>query len=128
MMKLAKAVLFDVTWLRFIYFIVTILMCAQAAFRVSVVVGGSALIAFALCFFGVATFIGSFHARRDHKYSRKDLAIIGAIALGLCAAGIALVVWSGFRIGLFGASLSGVAWAAVGIAVALTTTTRKDAL
>jgi len=117
------------TWIRYIYFVLTLLTCGQAMFRASFFVGASALVGFALCFFSTATFVGSYLARREHKYTQKQLAGIGAIALVLCACGIALVLWSGFWIALSGGTtITGLEWAVAGIVIAVLTTRKKDAL
>jgi hypothetical protein len=115
-------------WVRFTYFILTLITCGQVMFRGPFMTGAAALLAAALCFFSVAGIVGSVRARRENKYSQRDLAIIGAIALGLCAAGFALMAWSEFSITLFGTTLSGVVWAIIGVALAAITTTNKDAL
>jgi hypothetical protein len=117
-----------VGWIRYAYFVLTLLLCAQAILRASFLVGAGALLAFALCFFSTATFVGSFLARCEHNYSRKELGGIGAIALVLCVAGIALLLWSGFWITLSGVQLSGLTWGIVGIVIAAVTTRKKYAL
>jgi hypothetical protein len=69
------------------YFTLTVLTTGQVMVFKSFSVGGSALAASAMCFFGSATFIGSFLARREMKYSWKDLLGIGSIAAVLVAPG-----------------------------------------
>jgi hypothetical protein len=110
------------------YLVITLLLCGQVALTGSFVVGGSALVGFALCYFATATFFGSFYARREKKYSMTDLAGIGGIAVVLVAAGLALVVWSGFWLNLFGVTVSGLVWALIGIVVAVLTTKKQHAL
>ncbi len=127
-LKLAYATLVDVTWLRFSYFVVTLITCAQAMFRSSFAAGAGALGAAALCYFSIATFVGSYHARREQSYSPKDLAGIGAIAAVLCGAGFALMLWSGWRITIYALVIPGFVWTVVGIVIAIVSTTKKDAL
>jgi hypothetical protein len=93
------------TLLMVLYFTVTVLTTGQVMLFKSLPIGASALTASALCFFGVATFRGSFLARREMKYSRNDLLGIGSIATILVAAGFALMIWSGFRLTFTGLSL-----------------------
>lgn len=97
-------------------------------FRNSIGVGIGALGGAALCFFSVATFVGSYRARREHNYGLKELAGIGAIAAVLCAGGFALMLWTHWRITMSGLVIPGIVWAIVGIVIAIITTTRKDAL
>jgi hypothetical protein len=91
-------------------------------------VGASALAASAMCFFGTAGFMGSFLARREMKYNWKDLLGIGSIAAVLVAAGLTLMIWSGFRITLFGIVIEGPYWLLLGIGTALLITEKKHAL
>ena len=77
--------------------------------------------------FGVASFVGSVLARREKGYSVKDLTGIAAIATILAAAGLAIMIWSGFWINLFGAKIEGIYWAFVGIVAAIVVTRKKDA-
>lgn len=118
---------FDYGWIRFAYFIVTLLMCGQVMFQQSFFFGIGVLTASALCFFSTATFVGSFRARREHKYRPTELAGIAAIAMILCMGGIALMLWSGYRVTLFSVTLSGLEWSILGIIIALLTTTKRDA-
>ena len=76
---LAKAI-FSRAILIFIYFLVTVITCVQAIFKSSLAVGGAALVACALCFFAVATFVASVLARHEKGYSTANLIGIGAIA------------------------------------------------
>jgi Na+/proline symporter len=100
----------------------------RAMFKSSFTVGAMALAASALCYFGTAGFAGSFRARRAKNYNPKDLAGIGAIAVVLSVAGIALMAWSGFWLSLFGVFIAGPMWCLVGILVASLTTKREHAL
>jgi hypothetical protein len=110
-----------------IYFGVTVITCIQVVLKSSLAVGAAALAASALCFFGVASFVGSFLARHEKDYSVKDLIGIGAIATILVAVGLWLMIWSGFWINLFGVVVEGRYWALVGIITALVVTRKKDA-
>jgi hypothetical protein len=121
-------VIFDLQWISYIYFLVTLLTCVQAMFRSSFAVGAMALAASTLCYFGMAGFAGSFRARRDKNYNPKDLAGIAAIAVVLSVAGIALMAWSGFWLNLFGVYIAGPMWCLIGILVASLTTKREHAL
>ncbi|MGH2508685.1 MAG: hypothetical protein ACRDHZ_14970 [Ktedonobacteraceae bacterium] len=126
-LNITRAMIFDYGWIRFAYFVVTLLMCGQSMLQQSFSVGVGVLTASALCFFSTATFVGSFRARREHKYRPTELAGIAAIALILCVGGLALMLWSGYRITLFSVRLSGFEWSIVGIIIALLTTTKRDA-
>jgi hypothetical protein len=81
-----------------------------------------------MCFFGMAGFIGSFLARREMKYSWKDLLGLGSIAAVLVATGFWLMIWSGFAIALVGIVIKGPYWLLLGIGVALLVTEKKHAL
>ena len=126
-MKLSTvaAAAFDRMWIAYVYIVITILTCAQATFNSSIGVGAGALAASAFCYFGAATLAGSWRARHDKKYGSGELAGIGVIALALCCAGFALMKWSGFWMNLFGASIKGPVWCAIGIVIALITTKRE---
>ena len=112
----------------FVYFVVTVLTCVQAMFKSSFVVGGIALVASALCFFPAATFAASFLARREKNYSSKDLLGIGAIAVTLIVAGLALMYWSGFRIIFDNVDVEGPYWALAGIIIGLVGARKENAL
>jgi amino acid transporter len=124
---LAK-VIFSRTNLILIYFTLTVITCFQAMFNSSFAVGGGVLIACALCFFAVAPFSASVLARREKEYSTKELIGIGMIAAILTAGGLALMVWSGFWIKLYGVSIQGIYWALLGIIIAIVVARKKDAL
>jgi hypothetical protein len=123
----AKAIFSRVN-LILIYFTVTITTCVQAIFKSSLAVGGAALVACALCFFAVATFIASLLARHEQGYGAVDLFGIGAIATALTATGLGLMAWSGFRIVIYDLSLQGTYWAVLGIVTACVTARKNDAL
>ena len=118
-------------WLASTYFLITVITCVQAMVKTSFGVGGAALVAYALCYFGTAGFAGSFRAIRARKmksYSAKDLLRIGAVAVVLNAAGLVLIIWSGFWIGFSGVVVEGVYWALIGILIAVLTTKKEHAL
>ena len=54
--------------------------------------------------------------------------VIGAIAVALVAVGLGLIVWSGFRVGLFGVVTPGIFWAILGIIIAALTTKKERSL
>ncbi len=120
--------IFDRWWIAQIYIVLTLITCVQAMFNSSFSVGGAALVACALSYFGTAGFVGSFLARREKKSTTPELLGIATIAVVLAAAGIALISWSGFRVGLFGVTINGPLWALTGVAVALVTTKKKHAM
>jgi len=124
-MKVILKVIFDRFWLAYIYFIVTAITTIQAAFKSSFVVGAAALLACGLCFLGTSTFVSSFLARRATGYSATELAGVGAIATALVAAGVALMIWSGFWLNIFGLAIDGRYWALVGILTALVTAKKE---
>jgi len=107
---------------------ITIICSVQIMLNSSIAVGFGALAATALSFFGFATFVGSFLARKEKKYRAIDLVGIGAIAAVLIAVGFALAWWSSFRIMLFGYTLNSYSWLIVGIIAAAVVTRKKDAL
>jgi hypothetical protein len=115
-------------WLRFAYFVITLIAGVQTIFKSSLAIGAGAIGAAALCYFSVATFVGSYSTRREQSYSTKDLAGIGVVAVVLCGVGCALMLWTGWRITIDDVAIPGFAWALVGIMTAAITTTRKDAL
>ncbi len=54
--------------------------------------------------------------------------MIGAIAIVLCAGGLALMVWSGFWVDIYGVVIGGAAWSVIGIIIAVLTTKKEHAL
>jgi len=107
---------------------VTVITCVQAIFNNSLKVGGVALVAFALCYFGTAGFVSSFRARLQKNYKPTDLLGIGVIAVVLCGAGLVLVSWSEFWISFSGVGIEGLYWALLGILIATLTTKKEHAL
>jgi hypothetical protein len=111
-----------------IFWLVTLIVCVQAMFKSSAMVGASALVACALCYAGASGFMGSLIARREKNYSTFDLMVMGVIALVIIAAGSALMIWSGFRMSLFNVGISGVTWALLGAVSAVVVVRKEDAL
>jgi hypothetical protein len=122
------ATLFSRAILILIFWTITIVTCAQVMFRTSFVVGFAALMACALCYVGAAGFMGSLIARREKGYRVIDLFGIGAVAVFVIAAGLALMMWSGFSLRAFDVEISGVAWAILGAASAVVVVRTEDAL
>jgi hypothetical protein len=110
------------------YIALTLITTVDVMLNRSFAIGAAALVSCALCFFGVATFVGSFLARHEKEYGLKDLIGIGAIATILVVAGFALMFWSGFRIIYSGYVIEGPYWLLVGIVTALLITRKKHAL
>jgi len=94
-------------------------------FKSSLAGGAAALVACALCFIGPAGFIGSVRARPENNYYAKALIRITAIAVVLTTAGVALMIWSGFGLNLFGVAIEGPYWALTGVFIALIVTKRE---
>jgi CHASE2 domain-containing sensor protein len=78
-----------------------------------------------LCYVGTAGFVGSFLVRRERNSSAIELLGIAAIALVLAASGVALMIRSGFWIGIFGVTIDGPTWVLVGVITALVATKKK---
>ena len=111
-----------------IFWTVTIVLCVQVMLKGSFVVGFAALVACALCYMAAAGFMGSLIARREKRYRGIDLFGIGAIGLIVIAAGLAIMIWSGFSIRLFGVEIGGVAWALTGAFSAVVVVRKEDAI
>jgi hypothetical protein len=111
-----------------IFWLITIITCVQAMYKSSLVVGVSALLACALCYWGASAFMGSLLARREKGHRPIDIMGIGAIALVLIAAGSALMVWSGFWMRLFDVEVDGLVWALLGALSAVIVVRKEDAL
>ena len=107
-----------------IYILVTVIACGEIFFRGSFSASGAGLLGSVLCYFGTASFVGPWLARRKKNYGQGDLSAIGATAVVLVA-GIALLAWSGFRFKVFDVVIVGPAWAAIGIVVAMLAAKRK---
>ena len=111
-----------------VFWLITILTTVQVMYRSSFTVGASALAACAICYAGASGFMGSLLARREKNYRPFDLVGIGAIALVLIAAGLALMYWSGFWMRLFDVEVNGVVWALLGALSAVVVVRKQDAL
>src|SRR5260221_9597881 len=90
--------IFDRWWIAQIYIVLTLITCVQAMFNSSFSVGGAALVACALSYFGTAGFVGSFLARREKKSNTPGI-LGSAIIAGVFPAGgmlpFSLVVFRG---------------------------------
>jgi CHASE2 domain-containing sensor protein len=126
------AALFSRSSVALIYWLITILGCVQTMYKSSFTVGVSALAACALCYIGASGFMGLLLARREKgrekDYRTSDLAAAGAIALAVIAAGLALMMWSGFWLPLFDVEIGGVPWALLGAISAAVVVRKADAL
>jgi hypothetical protein len=93
------------------YWLITLSICIQVMIRGSLLVGASALVACALCYWGAAAYIDTLLARRETA--------IGVLAVILIMAGQALVIWSDFMVRLFDIEIGGAFWALIGAATAV---------
>ena len=122
------AALFSRSSVVLILWLITILGCVQTMYKSSFMVGASALAACVLCYIGASGFMGSLLARREEDERAFDFAAAGAIALAVIAAGLALMMWSGFWLPLFDVEIGGVAWALLGAISAVVVVRKADAL
>jgi len=111
-----------------IFWLITIPICIQTMYRSSFPVGASALAACVLCYVGASAFMGSLRARGEKDYRASEIAGAGAIALAVIAAGLALMIWSGFWLPLFNVEIGGVPWALLGAISAVFVVRKADAL
>jgi hypothetical protein len=118
--------IFSRSFVVFIYLVVTVIESIGLAIKGSLGIAVAALVGWAFCFFASATFVGSFLARHEQKLRITDLFGIGAIATALIAGGFWLVTWAGAEITML--HIDGRLWALVGVALAVVTTRKKDAL
>jgi hypothetical protein len=102
-----------------VYIFVTTIICGELFFSGSFSASGAGLLGSALCYFGSVSFVGSWHARREHNYRAGDLWIIGTFAALLSATGIALLAWSGLRFKVFDVVIGGPVWAVIGVVIAI---------
>jgi len=51
-----------------VFWLITIITCVRVMYKSSFVVGASALVACALCYWGASAFMGSLLARREKSY------------------------------------------------------------
>ncbi len=108
-----------------IYSFVTLVICGEEFFSGSFTVAGVTLLASSVCCFGTAYFVGSWLVRGEKNYTPKDLAVTGAIAVVVGAAGVALTAWSSFHFRFFGVTIEGPSWAVIGMVVALLATKKN---
>jgi hypothetical protein len=111
-----------------IYTILSLIAAISIMTKGSVVVGLGVLAACALSFFGTATFVGSFLARKEKAYRAIDLIGIGSIATILVAASFVLAYWTDFRVIFEGYVIDGFWWMLIAILTALLITRKEDAL
>jgi len=102
---------FSRTTISLTYWLITVLICIQVMIRGSLLVGASALVGCALCYWGASAYMGSLLARRETR--------IGVLAVILIVAGQALMIWSGFMVRLFDIEIGGAFWALIGAASAI---------
>ena len=84
------------------YWLITFSICIQVMIKGSLLMGASALVACALCYWGAAAYIDTLLARRETA--------IGVLAVILIMAGQALMIWSGFMVHLFDIEIGGAFW------------------
>ena len=109
-----------------IYTTLSLIAAISITIKGSLVVGIGVLVACAFSFFGTATFVGSFLARKEKAYTMIDLIGIGSIAAILVAVSFMLAYWTGFRVIFEGYVIDGVYWMLIGMA--LLVTTKQNAL
>jgi len=102
---------FSRTTISLTYWLITVLICIQVMIRGSLLVGASALVGCALCYWSASAYMGSLLARREAR--------IGVLAVILIVAGQALMIWSGFMVRLFDIEIGGAFWALIGAASAI---------
>jgi hypothetical protein len=120
--------IFSRTILVLIYSLVSLIAAITIMVRGSFGVGLAVLIACAFGFFGTATFVGSFLARKEKGHSTTDLIGIGSIALVLVIASFGLAYWTDFRVVFEGYIIDGFYWVLIGILTACVVTRKQDAL
>ncbi len=111
-----------------IYSILSLIAAISIMTKGSVVVGLGVLVACAFSFFGTATFVASFLARKEKAYRAIDLIGIGSIATIFVAASFVLAYWTDFRVIFEGYVIGGFWWMLIGILTALLITRKEDAL
>jgi hypothetical protein len=114
--------------LTLIYAIVSLIAAISITIKGSFVVGMGVLVACAFSFFGTATFVGSFLARKEKAFTVIDLIGIGSIAAILVAMGFMLAYWTGFRVIFEGWIIDGFYWLLIGMLTALLVTRKENAL
>jgi hypothetical protein len=118
---------YDRWWVFYVYILISAIACISFVFNASLVRGIAAFAACWLGFNGGAGFMGSWRGRRDSPpKGAQELLGIAVVALGIVAVSIALMLWAGFWLTLFGVAINGVYWALVGTAIALAVTKKED--
>ena len=111
-----------------IYTLLSLIASISIMIKGSLGVGFGVLAACAFSFFGTATFVGSFLARKEKAYRAIDLIGIGSIAAILVALSFMLAYWTGFRVIFEGYVIDGFYWVLIGMLTALLVTRKQDAL
>jgi hypothetical protein len=111
-----------------IYTILSVIAAISIMIKGSFVVGIGVLAACAFSFFGTATFVGSFLARKEKALRMTDLIGIGSIAVILVVVSFMLAYWTGFRVIFEGWIIGGFYWLLIGMLTALLVTRKQDAL
>jgi hypothetical protein len=111
-----------------IYTIMSLIAAISIMIKGSIIVGLGVPAACAFSFFGTATFVGSFLARKEKVYRAIDLIGIGSIAAILVAVSFVLAYWTGFRVIFEGYVIDGFYWMLIGMLTALLVTREQDAL
>jgi Sel1 repeat len=112
----------------FILAIITLISSIETMTKQSVMTGLAALAATTLAFAAASTFVGSYLARREKRYSALDLVVIGTIASLFAFGGFALAYWSRFQINAVYVVVDGFDWLLIAMFVALFVTRKSDAL
>jgi hypothetical protein len=122
-------------WLSFIglfliFWTAAILACVQVMLNEAFLVGFAALVACALCSVGGAGFMGSLVARRKKRCRGIVVFGIGTVGLIAIAAGLAVMMWSGISMRLFGAKneIDGVTWALMAACTGFLVMTKDEAI
>jgi len=116
-------------FLVYVFGLITIFSSVETMFKKSVGNGIAALVASTLAFFAVATFVGSYRARREKKYRVLDLFMIGMIAALFIFGAFALAYWSEFEISVPGlGTMDGFNWLIIAMILAPFLTRKEDAL
>lgn len=105
-----------------IYMMLTLFMGISALAKGAIYPGIAGIVGPSLCWFAASGLKGSFMAGD----TSQKLGGIGATIVAL-AVGLGIVYHSGYWVGIFGYSFSGVTWCIVGFAVGWISTTRQMA-
>jgi hypothetical protein len=120
--------IFNRAILTLIYTTLSVIAAISIMIKGSFVVGLSVLVACAFSFFGTATFVGSFLARKEKALRMIDLIGIGSIAAILVVVSFMLAYWTGFRVIFEGWIIDGFYWLLIGMLMAFLVTRKEDAL